>query len=77
MTEDGAMEVWRLAHNADKPMKLHDAALALGYATSRGVASLINAAWKWLVSSKHDAKAAEIARTFVDKDGNFPWKGKK
>ena len=75
MTEDGAMEVWRLAHNASGPMTLRQAAHELGYASSRGVAKRISAAWGWFDYRGHDAKAAEIARTFTDQNGNWPWEG--
>ena len=76
MTEEGAMEVWRLAHDSSGSMTLHEAACELGYESSRGVAKRISAAWGWFDYRGHDAKATEIARTFVDRNYKFPWEGK-
>ena len=76
MTEEGAMEVWRLAHDSSGSMTLHEAACELGYESSRGIAKRISAAWKWLNYNGESIKATEIARTFVNRNNKFPWKGK-
>ena len=73
MTEYEAMEVWQLAHDSSGPMRLSEAADELGYGNSHAVAKRISAAWGWFHSQGFDAEAAEIARTFVDRNGNFPW----
>ena len=73
MTEDGAMEVWYLAHNASGPITLSDAAYELGCGSPRAAASRISAAWGWFDYRGKSAKAAEIARTFVDRNYRFPW----
>ena len=67
------MKVSLLAKTALGPIKLFAAAINLGYASSRGVAKLISAAYGWFVSHGHGEKATEIARTFVDRDGKYPW----
>ena len=73
MTNEEAMEVWRLAHDSSGPMTLREAADELGYGSSRAVAKCISAAWHWFDYRGQSAKAAEIARTFVDQNGEFPW----
>lgn len=73
MTEEDAMKVSLLAKTASGPIKLFAAASKLGYADSRGVAKLISAACRWVNSRGQNEKAAEIARTFVDRRGKYPW----
>ena len=73
MTEEGAMKVSLLAKAALGPIKLFVAAGKLGYASSRGVAKLISVAYGWFISHAQGEKAAEIARTFVDRNGKYPW----
>ena len=73
MTENDAMEVWRLAHDSSGPMTLREAANELGYGSSRAVAKRISAAWHWFDYHGLGAEAAEIARTFIDSNGDFPW----
>ena len=77
--EEKAMEVWRLAKYSPGPIPLLKAARELGYATTHGVAKRIDAAQKWF-KEKKPVEAAEIARSFVDQNGHWPWwkkEGKK
>lgn len=74
MTEEGAMEVWRLVKSSPGPITMRDAARMLGYANSHGVAKRISAAWGWFDYRGDNVKAAEIAEAFVDQDYKWPWK---
>jgi hypothetical protein len=66
-------DIYRLAQNASGPIKLSEAADELGYDSSRGVAKRISAAWDYFYSNGYHQEAAEIARTFVDRNYRFAW----
>jgi hypothetical protein len=66
-------DIYRLAQNVSGPIKLSEAADELGYDSSRGVAKRISAAWDYFDSNGYHQEAAEIARTFVDRNYRFAW----
>lgn len=66
-------DVYRLAQNASGPITLSEAADELGYNSSRGVAKRISAAWDYFDSNGYRQEAAEIARTFVNRNYRFAW----
>lgn len=68
-----AQEVLDLAESYSHPLSLEEAAEELGYASPRGVAKRISAAWKYFEDTGDSRSAAIIARSFVDRNGDFPW----
>ena len=62
-----------MAKNANGPVKLSDAAKQLGYASSRGVARAISSVYRHLEERGDLKTCVEIARTFVNKWGNYSW----
>ena len=68
-----AEEIKSLVDNATGPISIAEAADILGYGSPRAVAARISAAW-WYYDSIGDGETqTAIARTFVDRNGNFPW----
>ena len=77
MTEDGAMEVWRLAHNAPGPIKFSTAAKLLGCKSPFGAGRKIASAGKYLEKSGKLCEAIEVIRSFVDENWGWPWQKQK
>ena len=65
--------IYRIARDASGPVHLSDLADMLGYDSSRGVAKRVSSAYWWYYNNGDKAAAAEIARTFVDRNGNYAW----
>lgn len=66
-------EIYRIARNASGPIRLSRLAEMLGYDSPRGVAKRVAAAYWWYYNDGNETAAAEIARTFVDRNGNYAW----
>ena len=66
-------KIYSIARNASGPIRLSRLADMLGYDSSRGVAKRVAAAYWWYYNDGNETAAAEIARTFVDRNGNYAW----
>ena len=75
MTYEEAKEVLDLAESFSRPLTLEEAAKELGYdrLRTRGVARKISCAWQYFEDNGDTRSAAIIARSFVNKNGEFPW----
>ncbi len=68
-----AEEIYQIAKDASGPISLSDLADMLGYGNSHGVAKRVSSAY-WYYDEQGDSGACElIARTFVDRNGNYAW----
>lgn len=68
-----AEEIYNIAENASGPISLAELADMLGYGSPRGVAPRVASAY-WYYKGIDDEAACEmIARTFVDRNGNYAW----
>ena len=71
--QSNAEEIYGIAKNASGPIKLSDLANMLGYGNSHGVAKRVSSAY-WYYDDEGDGAACEmIARSFVDRNGNYAW----
>lgn len=71
--QSDAEEIYEIAKNASGPIKLSDLADMLGYGNSHGVAKRVSSAY-WYYDNEGDEAACEmIARSFVDRNGNYAW----
>ncbi len=73
MTYEEAKEVLDLAESFSRPLTLEEAAEELVYDSPRGVARRISCAWQYFEDNGDTRSAAIIARSFVNKNGEFPW----
>lgn len=73
MNESVINEIIAMVKGANGPIKLKDAAEKLGYASSRGVAKAISSTYRHLEKNGDLKNCVEIARTFVNKWGNYSW----
>lgn len=75
--QSDAEEIYEIADNASGPIKLSDLVDMLeGYTKPRGVAKRVSSAYWWFHDPNcgDDLAACEmIARTFVDRNGNYAW----
>ena len=71
--QSNAEEIYAIAKNASGPIKLSELAARLGYSTPRSVAPRVSSAY-WYYDNEGDGAACEmIARSFVDRNGNYAW----
>ena len=75
--QSNAEEIYAIAKNASGPIKLSELVGMLpGYTKPRGVATRVSSAYWWYHDPNEggDRVACEmIARSFVDRNGNYAW----
>lgn len=74
--QSDAEEIYEIAANASGPISLAELADMLDYGNSHGVAKRVSSAYWWYhdPNGGDDRVACEtIARSFVDRNGNYAW----
>ena len=71
--QSDAEEIYEIADNASGPISLAELADMLGYGSSRAVAKRVSSAYWYYHAEGDDAICEKIARTFVDRNGNYAW----
>ena len=73
MTEREANEILDLAESSSRPITLEQAAARLDAGSPRGAARRIGAAYSYFENTGDMASAKIIAKSFVDRNGEYPW----
>lgn len=71
--QSDAEEIYEIAENASGPISLAELADMLGYGSARAVAKRVSSAYWYYKDDSDEAACEMIARTFVDRNGNYAW----
>ena len=71
--QSDAEEIYNIAEKASGPISLAKLADMLGYGSSRAVAKRVSSAYWYYDEIGDEVACDEIARTFVDRNGNYAW----